>query len=158
MTIRKAEEKDIPRIIELLKQVLEVHATIRPDIFISGTTKYGYDDVKEMLSIEDRPIYIAADDEDVALGYAICEIKETPADATNKVKFKQLYIDDLCVDEKTRGQHVGRALFEHVKAEAKAMGCYEVTLAVWACNDRAEAFYEGLGMKTKERIMEFILE
>ena len=40
MTIRKAEEKDIPRMIELLGQVLQIHADIRPDIFISGTTKY----------------------------------------------------------------------------------------------------------------------
>ena len=34
MNIRRAEEKDIPRIIELLKQVLQIHADIRPDIFI----------------------------------------------------------------------------------------------------------------------------
>ena len=40
MTIRKAEEKDILRIIELLGQVLQIHADIRPDIFIPGTTKY----------------------------------------------------------------------------------------------------------------------
>lgn len=32
MIIRKAEEKDIPRILELLKQVLQIHADIRPDI------------------------------------------------------------------------------------------------------------------------------
>ena len=32
MTIRKAEEKDIPRITELLEQVLRIHADIRPDI------------------------------------------------------------------------------------------------------------------------------
>lgn len=32
MNIRRAEEKDIPRIIELLKQVLQIHADIRPDI------------------------------------------------------------------------------------------------------------------------------
>lgn len=39
MTIRKAEEEDIPRIIELLGRV-QIHADIRPDIFIHGTTKY----------------------------------------------------------------------------------------------------------------------
>ena len=157
MTIRLAQEKDIQKIIDLLQQVLEVHAKIRPDIFISGTTKYSFEDVREMLDNEIKPIYVAADENDEALGYAICEIKETPADATNKVKFKEIYIDDLCVDEKARGQHVGQQLFEHVKSEAKRMGCYEVTLAVWTGNDRAEAFYERLGMKTKERIMEFIL-
>ncbi len=157
MTIRPAEEKDIPKIIDLLEQVLEIHAAIRPDIFISGTTKYDFNEVKEMLNVPEKPIYIAADDNDNALGYAICEIKETPEDATNKVKFKQIYIDDLCVDASARGMHVGETLFNHVKEEARKMGCYEVTLAVWAGNDKAEGFYEKLGMKTKERIMEYIL-
>ena len=40
MQIRRAKEKDISKVIELLNQVLELHATIRPDIFVSGTTKY----------------------------------------------------------------------------------------------------------------------
>ena len=40
MKIRKAEEKDIPRLLALLEQVLQIHAKIRPDIFIPGTTKY----------------------------------------------------------------------------------------------------------------------
>lgn len=43
MIIRKAKEKDIPRIIELLGQVLQIHADIRPDIFIPDTTKGGAD-------------------------------------------------------------------------------------------------------------------
>ena len=39
MKIRKAEEKDIPKIMELLGQVLQIHAEIRPDVFIPGTPK-----------------------------------------------------------------------------------------------------------------------
>ena len=49
MFIRKAEEKDIPRILELLGQVLQIHADIRPDIFIPGTTKYTIDELRELL-------------------------------------------------------------------------------------------------------------
>ena len=44
MYIRRAIEKDIDRILELLSQVLEVHANARPDIFISGKTKYTNDE------------------------------------------------------------------------------------------------------------------
>ena len=68
------------------------------------------------------------------------------------------FIDDLCVDQQARGQHIGESLFEYVKNEAKRMGCYEVTLNVWAGNTSAEKFYEKMGMKTKERQMEYILE
>ena len=58
---------------------------------------------------------------------------------------------------KARGQHIGERLFEHVKNEAKQKGCYEVTLNVWTGNISAEKFYEKMGMKTKEKQMEYIL-
>ena len=157
MTIRKAEEKDIPRIIELLGQVLQIHADIRPDIFIPGTTKYTVSQLTELLGKEEKPIYVAVNEEDVCVGYAFCQLQEQPF-STNMVPFKSLFIDDLCVDQQARGQHIGESLFEYVKNEAKRMGCYEVTLNVWAGNTSAEKFYEKMGMKTKERQMEYILE
>ena len=67
MTIRKAEEKDIPRIIELLGQVLQIHANIRPDIFIPGTTKYTVSELTELLGKEEKPIYVAVNEEDVCV-------------------------------------------------------------------------------------------
>ena len=156
MTIRKAEEKDILRIIELLGQVLQIHADIRPDIFIPGTTKYTVSELTELLEKEEKPIYVAVNEEDVCVGYAFCQLQEQPF-STNMVPFKSLFIDDLCVDQQARGQHIGESLFEYVKNEAKRMGCYEVTLNVWAGNTSAEKFYEKMGMKTKERQMEYIL-
>ena len=149
MNIRRAEKKDIPQIIELLGQVLQIHADIRPDIFIPGTTKYTNDD-------EMKPIYVAVNENDMCIGYAFCQLKEQPF-SNNMVQFKLLFIDDLCVDKSTRGQHIGEQLFEYVKSEAKRMGCYEVTLNVWAGNTSAEKFYEKMGLKTKERQLEYIL-
>ena len=156
MQIRKAEEKDIPQIMDLLGQVLQIHADIRPDIFLPNTTKYTHDELKEMLKDERKPIYVAADEEDSCIGYAFCQLREQPF-SNNMVQFTSLFIDDLCVDQKTRGQHIGEQLFEHVKNEAKRLGCYEVTLNVWTGNTSAEKFYEKMGLKTKERQMEYIL-
>ena len=65
MNIRRAEEKDIPRIIELLKQVLQIHADIRPDIFISGATKYTTDELAKMINDDKKPIYVAANGSDI---------------------------------------------------------------------------------------------
>ena len=154
--IRKANEKDIPRLIELLSQVLEIHAKIRPDIFVSGTTKYTREDLLAILSDEKKMIFVATDENDMVLGYAFCEIKHTPS-SKNMVQFTSLFIDDLCVDEKARGMSLGKKLFEYVKEEAKKLGCYEVTLNVWEGNDSAKAFYDKMGMKAKETQMEFIL-
>lgn len=156
MTIRKAQEKDIPRIIELLGQALQIHAEIRPDIFVPDTTKYTEQELAALLKDEKKPIYVAVNEEDVCMGYAFCQMKEQPF-SNNMVQFQSLFIDDLCVDRCARGQHIGESLFDYVKQEAKRMGCYEVTLNVWAGNTSAEKFYEKMGMKTKERQLEYIL-
>lgn len=156
MNIRNAEEKDIPRIIELLGQVLKIHADIRPDIFIPDTTKYTAKELTELLQNEEKPIYVAVNEEDVCLGYAFCQLKKQPF-SNNMVQFQSLFVDDLCVDQWARGQHIGESLFEYIKQKAKEMGCYEVTLNVWTGNTSAEKFYEKMGMKTKERQMKYIL-
>ena len=156
MKIRKAEEKEIPRLLALLGQVLQIHAEIRPDVFIPGTTKYTVCELAELMKQEDKPIYVAVNEDGVCMGYAFCQMQEQPF-STNMVPFKSLFIDDLCVDQQARGQHIGESLFEYVKQQAKEQGCYEVTLNVWAGNTSAEHFYEKMGMRTKERQMEYIL-
>ena len=121
MKIRKAEEKDIPRLLALLGQVLQIHAEIRPDIFIPDTTKYTVSELAELLKQEEKPIYVAVDEDDVCRGYAFCQMQEQPF-STNMVPFKSLFIDDLCVDRQARGQHIGESLFEYVKQQAKGTG------------------------------------
>ena len=156
MRIRKAEEKDIPRLLALLEQVLQIHAEIRPDIFIPGTTKYTVSELAALLPQEDKPIYVAVNEDDVCMGYAFCQLKAQPF-STNMVPINALFIEDLCDDKQARGQHIGESLFAYVKQQAKELGCYEVTLNVWAGNTAAEHFYEKMGMQTKERQLEYIL-
>ena len=157
MNIRLAEEKDIDSVIKLLTQVLNIHAKIRPDIFIGETTKYTKEELMEIFNDANRPVYVAVDENDSVMGYAFCIKKEQPF-STNMVPFDSLFIDDLCVDQNIRRKHVGQKLCEHVKEEAKKMGCYEVTLNVWEGNDTARRFYEKMGMVPKETQMEFILK
>ena len=156
MIIRTAQKKDCKRILELLGQVLDLHAEIRPDIFIAGTTKYTEGELEKMLTDDFRRIFVAVDEYDSVLGYAFCEIRERPF-SNNMVPFKTIFIDDLCVDKNVRSSGVGTALFERVKDEAKRLGCYEITLNVWEGNDSARRFYDKLGMKVKESRLELIL-
>lgn len=156
ITVRRAEQRDSDRIMQLLSEVLELHAKIRPDIFISGTTKYTQSELADIISSDNTPVFVAADDEDVVQGYAFCIMKQQPF-STNMKSFSTLFIDDLCVDENCRGQRVGTLLFDYVKEYARARGCYDVTLNVWEGNDSARAFYEKKGMFVKETQMEIIL-
>ena len=155
MMIRKADEKDIDKILDLLSQVLEVHAIIRPDLFVSGTRKYNEKDLREILGNELRPIFVAEIDGEV-VGDVFCVIEET-THSNNYRDTRTLYIDDICVDEKFRRKHVGRELMDFVMKWARDMGCYTVTLNVWEGNDRAMAFYRSLGFEPRKTIMEKIV-
>lgn len=156
MQIRRAAEKDIDRINELLGQVLEIHVGIRPDIFIPGTTKYTNAELADMTKDDNKPIYVAVDDEDYVMGYAFCQIRKQPF-SNNMIQFDTMFIDDLCVDEEIRGKHIGEALFVFVKEEAKRHNCYDVTLNVWEGNNSARHFYDKMGLKVKESQLEIIL-
>ena len=64
----------------------------------------------------------------------------------------------ICVvDAKTRGQHVAKACLNMSRVKRNVWGADEVTLNVWSGNTSAERFYEKMGLKTKERQMEYIL-
>ncbi len=154
--IRRAEEKDAEKVLALLGQVLELHARLRPDIFIPGSTKYTAAELTEIFADESRPVFVADDGGEV-VGYAFCVIKRQPF-TTNMKDFATLYIDDLCVDENCRGKHVGTLLFDYVMSFAKEQGCYDVTLNVWEGNDSARAFYEKMGMFVKETQMEILVK
>ena len=71
---------------------------------------------------------------------------------------KTLYIDDICVDEKARGHHVGKALYEHVRDYAKSIGCNNITLNVWEGNSSAISFYKNMGMNVQKTTMEIIIK
>lgn len=157
ITIRRADSRDIDKTMKLLGEVLELHAALRPDIFISGTTKYTRGELQAILDNDQTPVFAAIDGSGEMVGYAFCVMKRQPF-STNMHDFSTLYIDDLCVDENCRGQHVGTLLFEHVKQYAKEQGCHDVTLNVWEGNDNARRFYEKMGMFVKETQMEIILD
>ena len=156
LIIRKAEEKDIPRILDLLSQILEVHAVIRPDLFISGTRKYTKEELREILKDENRPIFVAENEESEIPGYCFCIVHEYEKGNTTRDS-KSLYIDDLCVDEQFRHQHVGKVLCDYVIAYARKIGCYDVTLNVWDGHDPALAFYRRMGFGVRKTVMEKIL-
>ena len=152
--IRKAEKKDIPGIINLLYQVDAVHNGIRPDLFKGNTSKYTELELEEILDDGDKPIFVY--DDGKILGHAFCQISEVKNHRLLQ-DAKTLYIDDICVDEHSRGRHIGKALYEYVYNYAKSIGCHNITLNVWEGNDSAYNFYKRMGMHIQKTGMETIL-
>ena len=152
--VRRADKKDIGRIIELLHQVDMVHHVIRPDLFKPNTTKYNEQELEALFGDDNKPVFVY--DNGTVLGHAFCVITEVRDDKLLQ-DIKTMYIDDICVDEKARGKHVGKALYEHVHDYAQSIGCNNITLNVWEGNDPALNFYRNMGMKVRKTTMEIKL-
>lgn len=140
----------------LLRQVLTVHHNGRPDLFRANAKKYTDEELEIILKDDNRPIFCMVDADERVLGYAFCVFIQHIGDNI-LTDVKTLYIDDLCVDENVRGQHIGRQLFEYVKTFARENGCYNLTLNVWSCNESARRFYEKCGLSPQKIGMEMIL-
>ncbi len=153
--IRRAKEKDISKIGDLLSQVDLVHHNGRPDIFKIGR-KYSDEELKILLKDDNRPILVAVDENDDVMGYCFC-IFQQHIDNSVLTDIKTLYIDDLCVDEKLRGKHIGKELYEAAVKLAKDSSCYNLTLNVWSCNESAMRFYESCGLTPQKVGMEVVL-
>lgn len=153
--IRRANEGDIKRIIELLHQVNMVHHVLRPDLFKPYTTKYSEQELASLLDDESKPIFVY--DDGTVLGYAFCQVSEVKNHLLLE-DIKTLYIDDICVDEKARGKHIGKSLYEYVRNYAESIGCNNITLNVWEGNDAAYRFYKNMGMQVQKTTMEIILK
>ena len=156
MNIRKASTKDIPSLLSLLKEVLALHAEIRPDIF-STTTKYNESDIKDILKNEKKPIYVAVNDKDEVLGYLFLEIKDNK-NASNQKPRTTLYIDDICVSKDHRREGIGEFLFSFAKELAISLKCDDITLNVWSGNEAALKFYTKHGFKERNAILELNLK
>ena len=156
MAVRRAEIKDIPRLEEILYQVHDVHASVRPDLFIKGKKKYTAEELEALIGSEDTIIFVCTDDTGVIMGYAFCMDKTYEGNHSTNPD-KMLYIDDLCVDEKFRGHHVGKILCEYVKQYASEEGYQRITLNVWEFNKSARAFYDALGFEPLKTIREMRL-
>lgn len=153
--VRRAVAGDVPAIGGLLLQVCAVHAAGRPDLFRAGGRKYSDSELEGILADESTPVFVACVGGAVC-GHAFCVVEDRVGGGAMRPR-RTLYVDDICVDERVRGRHVGAALYGHVVAWASERGFYNITLNVWSCNPGALRFYGAMGMKPYKIGMERVL-
>ena len=153
--IRLAEPRDLEAVNTLLRQVLKVHHDARPDLFREEGKKYTDEELLGIFADPETPVFVYESD-GVVLGYVFCAFRHPSSGSLKTIT--TLYVDDLCVDGKARGRHIGKALFNHVKEYARQQGCHNITLHVWECNPGAKAFYTALGMTPQYTSMELLCE
>ena len=156
LTVRRAAEKDIPHILELLIQVDMVHHNGRPDLFKGPAVKYDRCRLLKIISNDDTPVFVCVSADDKPLAHAFC-IHRQISDDPVMTDVRTLYIDDICVDEAFRGNHIGQTLCRYVLSYAKNCGFYNVTLNAWTCNPAAVEFYQAMGFVPQKIGMEVVL-
>jgi len=155
--IRPANEGDYQRLLELLAQISSLHHEGRPDFFRADAKKYGLEELREILTNPEKPVFAAVSPGGLLIGYAFCQLRDFSGHAVCN-DIKALHIDDICVDEEYRRCGTGALLLEKCKELAKEWGCHSIQLNVWKFNDSAVKFYEKGGFEARAFTMEYILE
>lgn len=154
VTIRKAIESDIDFLYSSLLEICAFHSAGRPDIFVSGKSKYTKEELKRLICSENRFVSVA-DEGGTLYGYIFMELQTISGKVS--VPRKSLYVDDLYVCPEFRSIGAGAMLMNHAFALAAELGCYNLTLNVWDFPGNAMNFYTKLGLKPMSHKMEKIL-
>jgi GNAT superfamily N-acetyltransferase len=136
--IREATADDLPRLVELLFDLSQM-----------GETPQG---VLEPVS----PRQVAVLAEMQADPRIICWVIEVGGKVAGSLVFYLLpnlshgarpgaIVENVVVDPAQRGLGLGRLLMEHAEAEARARGCYKISLTSNRRREDAHRFYDGLG-------------
>ena len=125
-SVRCAEARDIPAILDLLVQVDMVHHNGRPDLFKGPATKYSAEELERILVDEETPVFVCTDEQNRVLGHGFCDMQHSGGQLMEE--HTTVYIDDICVDEEARGKHVGSALYEAVKKYAQENDYYHINI------------------------------
>ena len=156
MNIRFATEKDLPAVNLLRKEVNDLHAAGKPEIFKPGFPAELQNYVYEMFRDPEKDIVVAEQD-GALLGFAVLhEIRRPETPYMWERHF--LDVDEFGVAEAARRQGIGRALIVFICGVAAERGLPRVELNMWEFNQSALAFYEAVGFATYRRYMELPVE
>ena len=146
MTISLATHKDIQSLAILNKEVQNLHAKARPDLFRMDPD---LDEMTEffsgLLDDGDNRIFISRIDGQ-PVGYLYCQIMRRPGNAF-MFPYSVVYIHHIAVKMNFRGHGYGRKLMQAAFQFASEENIPQVALDVWQFNSDAQAFFNRMGFQ-----------
>ena len=130
ITVRRATAADCPRLLELIRELaLYEKAPLEVTVSLQHFTESGFGT---------QPIWWAfvAEEENLIHGFALYYIRYSTW------KGQCLYLEDIIVTEKMRGQGIGGQLFERILEKAKERKLVRVIWQVLEWNEPAIRFYK----------------
>ncbi|MBQ6077528.1 MAG: GNAT family N-acetyltransferase [Clostridia bacterium] len=155
MAVRFAKESELDRVNALRKQVNDLHAAGRPDIFKPGFSKELQDHIRTIWN-DPRQRIVVDERDGVLCGFAVLNHITRPENPFMRVR-DYLDIDEFCVDKTCRRTGVGTELMTFIRVYAREQGFSKVELNMWEFNRDALQFYEAIGFSTYRRYMELEL-
>lgn len=149
VTVREAALDELPRIADMKRQIHEVHAKGRPDLFQPVVERESFEEHAASSGLRLLLAELGGD----AVGYVLIHVIDRPANAGMK-QCRALHVEEFCVDERHRHKGIGRALMDAVRQAAKTEGLPRIELDVWAFNEGAKQFYEEVGLHAFRYFME----
>lgn len=137
ITIREATEKDIPRILELYRQL-----SFNPGDYEKAPVADCCNVLEDIRKYPNASLLVAEEDGKVA-GTTFLAV--LPGFAHRTAPFA--VIEYVVVDEKLRSKGIGKALMDYCKERAKEAGCYKIMLTSDKRRDRAHKFYKSVGFE-----------
>ncbi|WP_175511315.1 GNAT family N-acetyltransferase [Collimonas sp. OK307] len=101
--------------------------------------------------LHDGALILIAEIDCQAAGMVTAQISEETGSLVHPHKFCR--IGSISVSTSHRGGGIGRSLMSGIEAWATSQGASDLRLTVWDFNQRAIAFYEELGYRTRSRLM-----
>ena len=93
---------------------------------------------------DERKLYLIAEVDDVAAGFAMLGSSESPSCAALE---KPIELFRFYVDHAWHGKGIAQALMKACEDETRALGGATLWLGVWENNPRAIRFYEKIGFR-----------
>lgn len=144
--IRKGEKEDLPRVLELVKELAEYE---RAPEQVTNTVA-----MMEVDGFGSQPVYgvFVAEKENVIVGISVYYYRYSTW------KGKRLFLEDIIVTEHERGQGIGKMLFERTLKKTLEENCTGMTWQVLDWNEPAINFYKKYATSLDEEWINCSLE
>ena len=152
MEIRKLTESDYHMVIELYKELDEMHVQARPDYFVHRE--------KEIIYPKNAFLQNLAHPDVLQMGVfdqeqLVAVVRATLWEESGMVKdVKTVCLDNIYVLPDYRRKGIATKLFAEVELWAKAKGALRLDLWTWDFNRNAIAMYQAMGMTPQQYVFE----
>ena len=153
--VRFAAENDLERVNVLRKQVNDLHAEGRPDVFKTGFGRELQEAARVLIQGENSDILVM-ERNGVLCGMACVDYVHKPESPYTRAR-SFYHVQELAVDAAYRRRGVAAELFDFMKKDAAQRGFDKIELDVWAFNGSAVEFYEAMGFLPTRIRMEYML-